>query len=136
MKMILCAALCAAALLGGNATFGQTPAAKDQVRHIDFTQPLHDLDGKPLMDVDKPVTLGRVAALALTDAPQHGEKVDQVGDYDLAMRVYHAKDAVLTVKDTALLVERVTAWGARGRPAFVVGQALEMLDPALSKGER
>lgn len=109
--------------------------AQDKPRHIDFTQALSGIDGKPLQDGDAKnphsITLSEIAIQALetpldSDKDMQGSakfKLDQ-----LARKVYRNPDVVLTVEDTALLKERIgKAYGP-----LVVGAAWRLLDPATS----
>lgn len=119
MKRVLIAAALIAAVC--------TPAAA-----LDFTQPLHQLNGEPFTSPDgKPtsVTLGTLAETALLtlgadEAALPGE--DRVKRFVLAQRVHESKDAVLTADEIALIKKLI----AKTYGPLFVGQAWRMLDPA------
>lgn len=108
---------------------------------------LVDLDGDPIKEwkklpgEEKPVavdvTLKKIVCDALL-APVEGEKFDgleSVRRYALARKVYAAKGSInLTAEDTSLVKRLV---GLRYAP-LVVGQAFELLDPAVdtAKGKK
>ncbi len=112
---------------------------------VDFTQPLSDARGKPMMQRDDcpppkpgepdacplvPQTLGDIAVTALTSMLTK-EDQDQPGNKKfladrLAHRIYKAK-VVLSPEDMALIKERI---GKVYGPA-VVGATWPLLDPTL-----
>ena len=101
-------------------------------RHIDFTQVLNGVDGKPIVNPDKsPMTLSDAAVTSLEtaldeDRPADGSKQFRLDE--LARKVYQSKDAVLKVEEIALIKERIgkTPWNYHA----VVGAAWRILDPA------
>jgi hypothetical protein len=120
----------------GLASIGLKLLAQESPRHIDFTQVLKDLDGKPLPvnpdgKLPAPATLGYVAKEALVNAlqgdpPEGSAKFDH---WQLAAKVYPDKsDVVLTAEEIATIKERI----GKGFPALVVGPAWRLLDPAVS----
>ena len=130
-------AFAAILLVGGLCMLASQDAPKDSPRHIDFTQVIKDLDGKPLPiniegKLPSVATLGLVAKESLThqlqgDPPEGGPKYDH---WVLASKVYPDKsDVVLTAEELATVKERIgKAW-----PPEIVGPAWRMLDPALQK---
>lgn len=109
-----------------------------QERHIDFTQVLSGVDGKPLQSPDakntKGLTLGEAAMAALV-APLEEDKgmagAEKFKLEELARKVYNSKAAHLTVEDIALIKTRIgKAYGP-----LVVGPAWRLLDPEVKKAE-
>lgn len=93
---------------------------------VDFSQAFVDLDGNPIVDGGKPVTLGMMAAQALLAAdpntPESGE--DKARAYDVATRLYRGGEVDITVEDAALIKKKV----GQHMTAIVVGQAYRMLE--------
>lgn len=122
MKRVLIAAAIAVAAI--------VPAAA-----LDFTQPLHQLNGEPFTGADgkpTPVTLGTISETALLtlgadEAALPGE--DRVKRFVLAQRIHGATDAVLTADEIALIKKMI----AKNFGPLFVGQAWMMLDPASVK---
>lgn len=110
-------------------------AAQDTPRHIDFTQVIKDLDGKPLpINIEGRLpavaTLGQVAKDALVNVLQEDAQLSGAVKYDhwvLAGKVYPDKsDVVLTAEELATIKERIgKAFGP-----LVVGPCWKLLDPA------
>jgi hypothetical protein len=110
----------------------------DSARHIDFTQIIKDLDGKPLPiniegKLPSVATLGQVAKDALVNNLQEDAQLSGSAKFDhwtLALKVYPNKsDVVLTAEEVATIKERIgKAFGP-----VVVGPAWTMLDPASKK---
>jgi hypothetical protein len=123
-------------LVGGLITLAsQNEPKADTPRHIDFTQVIKDLDGKPLpinMEGKLPAvaTLGQVAKDALVNVLQEDAQLPGSVKYDhwvLAGKIYPDKsDVVLTAEELATIKERIgKAFGP-----LVVGPCWKLLDPA------
>lgn len=107
----------------------------DTPRHIDFTQVIKDLDGKPLpINIEGRLpavaTLGQVAKDALVNVLQEDAQLSGAVKYDhwvLAGKIYPDKsDVVLTAEELATIKERIgKAFGP-----LVVGPCWKLLDPA------
>ena len=98
---------------------------------IDFTRPLTDFDGKPLIDGDKAVTLGLIAVNALT-TPQEGDNalsgVEKIHRYDLARDIYKSTLPIeITAEDISTIKGLIIKLYHN---VIVVGQALPMLETA------
>jgi hypothetical protein len=99
--------------------------------HIDFTQKLTGVDGKPILMTDKPdsaaVTLGDVAIAAL-ESPQADEPgtaaSEKLAHDELARKIYHKKDAVLTLDEVKLIKDRI----GKIYPAAFIGASWPLLD--------
>ncbi len=107
--------------------------ATSQPRHIDFTQALKGMDGKPILNSDEkppvPMTLSdaSISALLLQTADdQRMSGAEKFRLAQLAQRVYKSKDVVLSVEDLATLKDRI---GKICTP-LVVGASWPLLDPA------
>jgi len=92
---------------------------------LDVTQVLLGLDGKPIIDGDKPVTLRPICTNALmatmdTDKGMSGE--DKVAIWSLAGKIHKEDRPVLDAKEVVLLKKRVgDAYGpAIVGPAFLL----------------
>ena len=116
------------ALVSASLAFGQA-----QPRHIDFTQTLNGLGGKPLMDPTVkppiPMTLGDVAVIALEAQTADDQRTPGAEKFKLdrlAQRIYENKDVVLSVEEMATIKDRI---GKTYGP-LVVGAAWRILDPA------
>jgi hypothetical protein len=119
----------------------QNEPKADSPRHIDFTQVIKDLDGKPLpINIDGKLpavaTLGQIAKDALTNILQEDSTLAgsvKFEHYLLAQKVYPDKsDVVLTAEELATIKERIgKAFGP-----VVVGPAWKMLDPALAEKQK
>jgi hypothetical protein len=125
-------------LIGGLCTLASQDTPKDSPRHIDFTQVIRDLDGKPLPiniegKLPSVATLGQVAKDALVNVLQEDAQLSGSVKYDhwiLAGKIYPDKsDVVLTAEELATIKERIgKAFGP-----LVVGPCWRMLDPATSQ---
>ena len=90
-------------------------------------------DGKPIMKKSPPFTLRTacVNVLTMREVDDRGKAKeitgkDKVKRYELAKRIYHAKELVdLQAEEISLLKELV----GRIYPPITVGQAFEILDP-------
>ena len=109
----------------------QSVAQDNNVRHIDFTQVLNGLDGKPVMggDAKNPtqLTLSDVAITALETPLEEDRGLTGKAKFeldDLARRVYRNKSAVLSPEDQTLLKDRI----ARLYGPLVVGVAWRLID--------
>ncbi len=120
-------------LLGGVASCLRPQEAP---RHIDFTQTLKDLDGKPLPfnaegKLPTVATLGQISKDALVNMLPEDQQATGASKYDhwmLAQKVYpDKKDVVLNAEEIATIKERI---GKMYAP-LVVGPAWRMLDPAM-----
>ena len=103
-------------------------------RHIDFTQVLTGLDSRPILNTDaKPpaaFTLGDVAVNALENQIDEDRNLAGSVKFDrdqLARKIYHAKAAILTAEEIALIKERI---GKLYGP-LIVGAAWPLIDPAM-----
>lgn len=100
---------------------------------MDFTTPLQNLNGTPLlMEGGASMTLGDAAANALIsqypdETPSGADKVKR---WSLAMRVHSAQQVELTADDIKLVKDFV----AKAFGPLVVGQVWAILDPASVKG--
>lgn len=120
--------------------------AAEEPRKIDFTQVIGDLDGKPYTeclkvdDVDKgkcvdevKVTLGLLISRALISRFQDEKDIsleEQSTRGYLAMKLYKAKDAVLSA-DQVVLLKKLA--GKMGWPTIVSYRVCVTLDPACAK---
>lgn len=102
---------------------------------LDFTKPIVGLDGKPMTQCppEKPacgetLTLSQVATAALTLQP-NVQPNDKFKRYQLAQKVYEAKDVSLKAEEIALIKEAVSAT----MTAIVVGRVFEAIDPTETK---
>jgi hypothetical protein len=110
-----------------------TPAfAGGTPRTVDFTTVLLDQDDKPFtecVDTDckskVQITLGRVALRALSNPEQGMKPEDSVLRGDLALRVYKAKDVILTPEDTVLIKQCI----AKLFGPLIVVRSFQLLDP-------
>lgn len=128
----------AGALIFGIAMIASPQESKDSPRHIDFTQVIKDLDGKPLpINIEGKLpavaTLGQVAKDALVNVLQEDQQLSGSVKYDhwiLAGKIYPDKsDVVLTAEELATIKERIgKAFGP-----LVVGPCWRMLDPATNQ---
>ena len=107
---------------------------KDPPRHIDFTQEIKGLDGKPVMNGDaKPsvaMTLGDVAVVALETSLDEDKSVTGAVKFErdeLARKVYKKSSVVLTAEQLASIKERI----GKVYSAMIVGAAWRLLDPAV-----
>lgn len=95
---------------------------------IDFSQPINDLSGNPVLDGETPLTLGAVACNSLLatfkDEPnlQGTAKAER---FALALKINGKAQVSLKVEDITLLKTLI----GKAYAALVVGQAWEMLDP-------
>jgi hypothetical protein len=93
---------------------------------VNFSQVLIDLEGSPIVDNGKPVTLGAITAQALLAAdpntPESGD--DKARAYDIATRVYRAGEVEVSVEDVALMKKKIGQF----MTAIVVGQTFRMLE--------
>jgi hypothetical protein len=106
--------------------------------HIDTSQVVKDLDGKPLPinsegQLPASATFGRIAKDALTNTLPGDDKIEGSVKYDhwmLAAKVYpDRKDAVLTRTELETIRDRV----GKGYGAIVVGPVWRLIDAALAK---
>lgn len=105
---------------------------------LDFTVPLKGVDGSIAEDCahvgddgkcDKkvPLTLGRLAAIALTQPRKPPPPLsEQVIDGKLAQRIIEAKDLTLSTDEIVKIKQRV---GELGLNSVVVANAVTLLDP-------
>jgi hypothetical protein len=104
---------------------------------IDCTQPLHMADGEIALDCahateskcDKivPLTLGRLAAIALTQSKKPPPPLsEQVLDGRLAQRIIDAQDCKLSTDEIVKIKTRI---GELGFNPAVVANAVTLLDP-------
>jgi hypothetical protein len=107
---------------------------KDPPRHIDFTQEIKGLDGKPVMNGDvKPavaMTLGDVAVVALETSLDEDKGITGAVKFErdeLARKVYKKSSVVLTAEQLASIKERI----GKVYSAMIVGAAWRLLDPAV-----
>jgi hypothetical protein len=104
--------------------------------HIDFTQPLKGIDGKPLKaSTDKDslnLTLGDVAAGALEspigDTPQTSG-LEKFKRDELARRIYGKKDVALTLDEITQIRDRI----GLADPPYLIGAAWPLLDATAGK---
>lgn len=112
------------------------PAFAQSLTHLDFTQVLVGIDGKPILQPSsdpsakaQPMTLGFACVSALeAQLPEdrNAAGVDKFKLDALARKIYGQKDVVLSVDDVATIKARVgEAWGNT-----VVGAAWRLLDPS------
>jgi hypothetical protein len=140
MRRYLNIAVILLTLVGGRFVWESISSAQESPRHIDFTQVLKDLDGKPLPvnpdgKLPAAATLGYVAKEALVNALQ-GDPPEGAGKFDrwqLAAKIYPDKsDVVLTAEEVATIKDRI----GKGFPALVVGPAWKLLDPAVTAAKQ
>jgi hypothetical protein len=124
MRYFLYALLLSAATLAGAQVKGT----------IDFTQPLHGLDGKPILltaEKNSPAaTLGDVAVNALESVTDQDRGLTGQVKFqrdELARHIYGNKHAVLSIEDVSLIKDRI---GQVYGP-LVVGAAWPLLDPSM-----
>lgn len=108
---------------------------------IDFSTPLHHVNGTPLAidlhedgTVRTPATLGNVATTAIMapkvvdGQPQPASGPEALRALSLSMRIYEATAPLeITAEDVVYLKERIAEYWSL---PIVVGRAWEMLDPA------
>jgi len=100
---------------------------------IDFTQPLHTLEGTVILNADskppKPLTLSDIVVAALeADTPseqQNPDRSDRIHRIKLAIAVLNNKSAKLTASDYGYLEDRIE----KITPTIYLGPALKALDP-------
>lgn len=113
--------------------------AGEQLRKIDFTVVLTDVDGKELTEcadaddrdckVRRPVTLGIVAMRSLL-APEQGLAPEEsLKRGQLALSLYKSSGAQLTFEEIALLRRQI----AKVYGPLVVARAFAVLSPATDK---
>ncbi|MCC6172080.1 MAG: hypothetical protein IT481_08630 [Gammaproteobacteria bacterium] len=99
---------------------------------IDFTVVLQDLDGQPMQNGGKAMTLGDTVAHALL-SPYAGEESiageEKIRRFELARKLRGAVDPALTAEDVALIKKLV----AKAFAPLVVGRVWEIVDPASVK---
>jgi hypothetical protein len=101
-------------------------------RHINFTQAIVGLDGKPVQagegKTSTPFTLSDASVNALlASLPEDGKLsgVDKYNYAELARKIYQNKDVILTVEEIATIKDRIgKAYGP-----LIVGSAWRLLDP-------
>jgi len=95
---------------------------------IDFNVVLKNLEGKPLKDKEKDLTLKDVSANAILGNYQD-EKIDgeeKLKRFLLATKIYESKSELeLTVDEVKMTKDLI----ARGYSTLVTGRALQILDP-------
>ena len=95
---------------------------------IDFNVVLKNLEGKPLTDKEKDLTLKDVSANAILGNYQN-ENIDgeeKLKRFILAMKIYEANGELeLTVDEVKMTKDMI----ARGYSTLVTGRALQILDP-------
>jgi hypothetical protein len=107
------------------------------VRRIDFTQPLIGMDGNPITSADAkgvltPMTLGDAAASALETILEEDRQSPGAEKFkldELARKIYKKKDAVLLVEEIATIKNRIGKYYG----PIVIGPAWRILDPAETK---
>ena len=115
------------------------------VRRIDFTQPLIGMDGNPITSllppqgssadakgVLTPMTLGDAAVSALETILEEDRQSPGAEKFkldELARKIYKKKDAVLLVEEIATIKNRIGKYYG----PIVIGPAWRILDPAETK---
>jgi len=107
--------------------------AQDKPRHINFTEALTGLDGKPIVQGDpkkaEPSTLGDIAVASLENSLEEDRQMSGDAKFKLdtlARKIYKMKDAILTVEDISTIKQRI----GKAYPPVIVGAAWRLLDPA------
>jgi hypothetical protein len=107
--------------------------AQDKPRHINFTEALTGLDGKPIVQGDpkkaEPITLGDIAVASLENSLEEDRQMSGDAKFKLdtlARKIYKMKDAILTVEDISTIKQRI----GKAYPPVIVGAAWRLLDPA------
>lgn len=121
---------------------GIPASAAEKPSTIDFTQPVLDLDGKPMLrpevnDPKKttPITLTDIAVQALLSVTESDKNMTGAQKFDLAElahKIYKNKTAALTIDERKLLKDRI---GLVETP-LVVGAVWPMLDENADKKEK
>ncbi|MCD6262343.1 MAG: hypothetical protein J7J52_04905 [Deltaproteobacteria bacterium] len=93
---------------------------------VNMSAELKTLDGEPLIDAGKPVTLKDVSVNALL-AQQERETLDakeKLARYELALKVNKGGDVEVTVEEIAKIKDCV----GKVYPTLVVGQVFHLLE--------
>lgn len=99
---------------------------------INFSAPIANLDGSPVMEGDRPMTLGNLAINALVATlqgpdgqPEHLDGIGKVRNALLAETIFKASEPLdLKAEDIALLKERI----GRAYSPLAVMRAWALLD--------
>lgn len=95
---------------------------------INFSAPIRDIRGEPIIEADKPVTLGSVSCQALLATYQDEKEIsgkEKVERFTLAALCSNETEADVSVEDVALLKKLIgKAYGP-----LVVGRAYEIIEP-------
>jgi len=95
---------------------------------VDFSAPILDLNGQPLVDDNGPVNLGVIclqALLANHDEDRNLSGLEKVRRFNLATEIHANKIVNVSAEDIALLKQLV----ARSFIVLVTGRAWALLDP-------
>jgi hypothetical protein len=95
---------------------------------LDLSQSLVDLDNKPILNGQEPITLGAVISTALlTPFPdeQNLSGEEKTKRFLLALKVHQGRDAGLTADETALIKKLV----AKLYGPLIVGRVWAIIDP-------
>jgi hypothetical protein len=96
---------------------------------LDFSAPIKALDGQPLMQDGKPVTLASVASGVLLMAfPDEGQTLsadEKIQRFRLAEKVVGGGERELKVEDIALIKKLV----AKAYGPLVVGRVFDLIEP-------
>lgn len=116
-------------------------AADTSPTKVDFTAVITDENDQPIVECVEPVqpiaqpdcknrktwTLGLISMRALASPEQGLPPEDSLKRGQLALSVFHAKDAVLTVEDIAVIKKRI----AMIYGPLITVRAWRLLDPAV-----
>lgn len=93
---------------------------------IDFSQKLCNLDGQPLKDGDKDVTLSLVASTALlqADPDDKSSGPEKARCFDVAQRVYKGGVCEVSAEEITLIKDKI----GRAYSPIVVGPAYRFLE--------
>ncbi|MDD5353300.1 MAG: hypothetical protein PHS93_09090 [Candidatus Omnitrophica bacterium] len=90
---------------------------------VNFNQPLKNLDGSPIKDGDKAITLKDVCANALLAVEEKADGKVKLENWTLAQLVYKGGELDLTAEQVVKIKDMV----AKSYTTLVVGQVLEIL---------
>jgi hypothetical protein len=103
------------------------------VTNIDFSRPIHHLDGSEIPDLDgdktQPLTLKLCAIRSLTGALKNDSNDSGVKRFErgaLAYEIHKSDSLNLSVEQISMIKERI----GQAYPAVIVYRAWEMLDPS------